>query len=82
MLPVERHGQDRNTRVKLDPETQRRVGNPLLRILDYFGYTIDDVVNRPDVKHKVAGAYKVRCALQQQLDFNRSGRALRFGLHR
>lgn len=82
MLPFDRDGQDPNTRLTLDPETQRRAGNPLLRILDFFGYSIDDVVNRPEVKRKVAGAYKVSRAIRQQLASNRSGRALRHGLHR
>ena len=82
MLPFDPTAQDRNTTVTLDPETQRRATNPLLRILDYHGYSIHDVVNRREVKERVKALYKISCALKASHRRSRSGRPLQSGLHR
>lgn len=56
--------------------------HPLARILAFFRYSIDDVVDRPEVKRKVARAYKAAKTIHRSIDARRAGRPMRCGMYR
>ncbi len=71
--------QRRDEQVSVD--VVRQFSHPLVRILVFFDLTIDDVVNRPEIKRRVASAYKASRMIHRSIDAKRNGRALRWGMH-
>lgn len=84
MSPFDSYGGEPLSRglEKLNVDVLRQFSHPLARILAFFDYTIDEVVNRPEVKRKVLGAYKTVKRIHRHLDERRAARGLRWGLYR